>query len=834
MSGITGLDVNDSRGQIDEHALFQEIGEIRKKVSDVQQTARYNIQQAATFAKISSMKIGRIYDTVASYYYGLEGPDNAQRAHQNWKVALKCMKEYRHATSPYQDLDYENWLSISSLYYKRLKFCFHRQLNISTNLEVQEKPSSEEISLINKGLSAANRAFVLKASHEAIRNKFLFLQLLKEAGETTQESALVWMKSFLDTHPQPDSDDFLHSAQLYGGELAKKGDWIEAHRWSSSLLQKKEDPITYLYLGKIEDEWNHTEEAVCYFKKASLLAPESIEIKIWLIAGQVKDCIRKFNQHPHLPTQDEIAKIVGICNAFCLTYSQNLGSFNGETSTYIPVEELAAHFYTTLLPKMANVLTRLQQFPFALELYKSVLTNSALYLKRGILDPSDIAVLYTSIGGIHLCLGEFNKAEEYLLQALQTDPTYLIAYENLVVVYASQKNEASLTKLSEAFSPAVPTENDVKYLIAKENNEKSLRNGIFQPIASQTEIPPVGIAAFSLILENSTKLDQNEVLSRILFNFGTAYTLLINVSADPNYIKAELFYVRSLNFNSENWDAKLHLSRLLLIRGEQTEWMRAKELLTGFESYEQTLVFGISPERKFQIYFCLSGALALCKDIEGAKKAAIEAQKTKFSPSTVGVLQDYLKNVQNVDLQIFRTNICTSIQKLDFDFRVGKLLPNTNIIISENQFIGYHGTIDLHLEAFKDGIKACTAEIRQFKGEGFYIASDKEIASYFAMKKSREGQGGKPILLKIYVTSGKEMVGQQLPEKEAQNKKLPMQNKYEYDFIEGRINGFEMFSQRYIFENSLLKLKPPLEFEKVDWTQEDYNSFCEAWTRRGC
>ncbi len=41
---------------------------------------------------------------------------------------------------------------------------------------------------------------------------------------------------------------------------------------------------------------------------------------------------------------------------------------------------------------------------------------------------------------------------------------------------------------------AVPTENDVKYLIAKENNEKSLRNGISQPIASQTEIPPVGIA----------------------------------------------------------------------------------------------------------------------------------------------------------------------------------------------------------------------------------------------------------------------------------------------------------------------------------------------------
>jgi tetratricopeptide (TPR) repeat protein len=786
MFGITKRSVDNPPTQIDLRALFQEIQEIDEKVRLVLNKAEWpHVQQAqgaSTFAKISAVKIGVNYYQMASYYFKLEGAENAKIAHLHWKNAVKYMKSYCDYRSMDQNIDYENWLNLSSLYYNRIKFCFSRHAEVPKILHLKK------VRLMKKGLLAANQAFALKNCHDAIRKKHMFLQMLKDEGETPPESPLVWMKSLLDTHPDPNSDDFWHAAQLYGEELAGEGKLEEAHTWLNDLLQKKKDPITYLYLGKIEDEKNHAGKAIDYFKQASRLAPDSIEIKLWLISGQVKDGIAKFDQCSNIPSQDEIVAFVGICNAFCSFYAQNLHAFKGETSTNISLEHLAGHFYATLLPKMAHVLARLQQFPFALNLYKSVLENKPYYLKNNFFGPTDIAGVYISMGGIHLVLDELKEAECCLLEAIQIDPDYLMSYQNLLCVYGAQNNEAKIDKLWEAMNDH---------------------------------------------FKDFSKLGQNEAISDILFNFGSAYCGLIKGIQDPVYLKAETFYEHSLKFNPENWDAKLHLARLLLIRGEQATWIRARDLLTGFEEYEKTVIFGVSPQRKFQIYFCLSGAFALCKDIENAKRAAIEAQKTRFSDEQVQVLRDYLRKA--CIKEKFNTEICepiqNSIQKLDFDFRVGKLLSNKKIVINEGEFIGYHGTVDLHLDAFKEGITPQSAEERQFNGKGFYIASDREIATYFAMKKAKEKQGGNPILLKIYVDSGKQMVGQ-LDGKT--HKKLPLQNEYQYDFIEAKIDGFERFSQRYIFENSLSKLKPVCQYETVNWTQEEYKSFLGQWTKRNC
>lgn len=100
---------------------------------------------------------------------------------------------------------------------------------------------------------------------------------------------------------------------------------------------------------------------------------------------------------------------------------------------------------------------------------------------------------------------------------------------------------------------------------------------------------------------------------------------------------------------------------------------------------------------------------------------------------------------------------------MGFDFHIGKVMDSKSIQIKEGDFIGYHGTIDCFVNEFKDEIKRRKAKIRQFNGEGFYVAKDRDIVCYFAIKKAKDERKGKPGLLEIYAV--RELVGKEVPPK---------------------------------------------------------------------
>ena len=58
----------------------------------------------------------------------------------------------------------------------------------------------------------------------------------------------------------------------------------------------------------------------------------------------------------------------------------------------------------------------------------------------------------------------------------------------------------------------------------------------------------------------------------------------------------------------------------------------------------------------------------------------------------------------------------------------------------------------------------------------------------------------------------------------------------DYDFIQAPIDGFEAYSQYYVFEKNLQKLQPPEEneIEKVNWDEKKYDEFLKGWERTCC
>ena len=688
-------------------------------------------------------------------------------------MILYCKYPFDDATK-----EYNYWLALSTAYHQRLQI-FLKQSDKGPVL------SEESLCWVHEGLKAVDKALKYKECSELHFRKWNFLQCLADSGNHPPEDPIIWSKKYLDSHPQPHSTEYLKYAQLHGGELAKRGKLEEARLFFESLLKVKEDPITFLCLGKVLDHMNNVPAALQAFQQASILDPSSIEIKLWLVSQQVKAAIRSFREEGHPPSQVEIEEWVQISNAFCSAFSENEALFAGETSTFIPLKELAEHLYMTHLPKIANVLVRLQQYPFALGLYECILKNVRIYLKADIFEITEVINIHVVIGGLYAVLGESEKGEPFLLQAIEWDEKRLSSYSNLTEIYAAQKDEKKLSNLWAQLSP------------------------LFSKAIGQ---------------------EQRQQFSTPLFNFGAAYTCLMKDLDDPAYGKAQEFYKWSLECDPDNWDARYSLARLLAIKDDASYWKEAKGCLDGLEAFEKALPFGLEPMRKFQLYFCYAGILALCNEIPAARKMAIEASRAHYNLDEIRRLQSYLDNHKKVDSKEFCREVIISIRKLQFDFPVGKLIHPNPLSIPEGSFIGYHGTIDLNCDNFKEGVKPYAAEKRQFAGKGFYTTEDKEAASYFAMKKCKDEGRGKPILLKVYNSNQKTLVGQKVPPRQ----KVKGSTLIHYNFIQAPIDGLEAFSQHYFSENILKELKVDVEHQEVNWTEKQYEAFIKKWFRMSC
>lgn len=781
--------------------LLHEVKEIQAKTDFILQQAQGSgperEQLALNIVKVGAIKIAEKLSQISQYYYS-EGSQE-KLAESYWKKSVEVIKKYQYSPAKDKKVDYNTWLNLSTLYCQRIQLSVRQVI-------ILDRP--EKIKLLKEGLDAINSALRIEETSDTIFQKFLLLQLLEEVGVKSSENPLVWLKRYLDTHSDLNSDDYIHYANLYGDRLANTGRLEEAVSWFQNLLSRNNNAISYLYLGKIEDQQSHFDAALPYFEKAQALDPENKEIQLWLLSARVKEKIQKFRAANQIPTQEEIDEWVMLCNRFCQTFSSE--EMDGDTSTFIPLVELAQRLFMKQVPEVALTLAHLQQYSFALYLYESILLNIQSYRKEGMIDFKEEVKLHTTLGGLYTQQQRFEEAESHLLQALElyrateqggssqsedeekessvharsVDTTALGIYKNLAAVYACQSDKDKLSALWDQLKPE---------------------------------------------LDGIARSNPGEAVSGLLFNFGTAYALSAKGPDDPDFEQAKPFYRLSLKYDPNNWDTRIHLARVLAIQANSDQWSEAKELLTGFEEYESTLPFGISPPERFRFYFYFSGVLALCQKIEEAKKAAIEAGKTRADPEKVLVLQSFLNNVRGVDHPTLCTQIRESLAKLDFPVRIGKFVNPQSILIPPNTIVGYHGTTDAYISEFQEGIKPRSSESNQFKGNGFYIAKDKEIASYFAMKKVREEGRGNPVLLTIY-SCQKELVGHEVEP----HSKLKKDVSVQYDFIQAPIDGFEKYPQLLVFEKSCKLIRPSADFERVEWSEDEYQEFIKGWTRSSC
>ena len=760
-SGIVTTPINES-------LLYQEIAQHQGMIKDVESKTIWPLIESAKKAflcfKVCSMKISYVYVKLADYHYSL--PNHQAIADQHWQGALKNLKACSDYLCENSDLNYQNCFDISSLYVKRVQLSL-RQIRVISR--------QEQADFLLQGLAAVNTAIQIDLKPEAMYRKFMLLKMLEEMGEPAPESAMDWWRRYLEHHPDLSSEDYRNNAQLYGGELAKIGKLKEANEWFIDLLKKGSHPLTYLYLGKIADHLNQSDQALGYFLEAAKLDPSNLEIQLWLVSQKATLVMREVRAVKGTLLTAKVQEMVNVFNEFCSVFPNCAPYLKSSTSTFISLEELANHFYMTHVLDMAHILAQLQQYRFSLHLYTNILELFDVFVAVGALDASDKIKVYTSMGAIHLSLEEYAEAEGFLQKALQMDPSYAPALENLAAVYASQKDESKLSHLWSQVEPLLP----------------------------------------------DLKSDLQSTFSTILFNFGTAYALM----GKDKLKKAQEFYEKSLELNNDNWDTRIHWARTLALTGG---FSKAEELLIGYASRKSVgeSPFGEFPYRDFQVYFCLAGIQALNGNLSNAEKGAILAGKTHCDPDETTNLQAYLKELKGPkpNKEQLHGQIQESIRKMGFTFRIGKITNEKSLTFHENAFIGYHGTIDVYLDDFKNGIKPKKSAIRQFSGEGFYIAPDRDIACYFAMKKMKDEGRGTPVILPIY--ADKTLVGKPEPTKKNENT--------HYDFFQAEINGFEKFSQFYVQENSLTKLRLAKVHEKVDWTEANYNKFMKSWTRSKC
>jgi tetratricopeptide (TPR) repeat protein len=750
---MNSLGRNRAAQACDEKAVLAEIGKIQNIIYETAQNLAVPPQQRITSAKVLLLKIGEKYFNLANYLYQKEPLSTV--GHQYWDYGMKHLLMGSEQLCDKPDVNYQNFFDISTFYARRVQLCI---LN-GQSLAVDD---------INRGLNAVNRALQIRQTSKALFYKFLFLQLLEENKLDPPESPIDCLFLYLQTHSDPSSNDYLKYAHLYGGELAKKKRFDEAKKWFLEL--KGSHPIAYLYLGKIEDQLGNHSGALAHFNHAAELSPDSLEIRIWLVAQKAKNAIHELRATSTLPETPRLQEVVDIFNQFCTTFEDCEAQLEKATSTFIPLKDLAEHFYFTLIPEVANILIHLQQFPFALHLYQNMLEAFDGFVQFKVLNASDKPQLYTSLGVLYSFQDNFEEAEKHLKLAISLDRQCLNAYLNLIAVYARQKSETELDDLWRGLEPLI----------------------------------------------DSFGQSQNDALSVIFFNLGTAYVLLDK----PQLEKAQYFYRISLERDRNNWDTKLYLSRVFTWVGNYSE---AEQLLVPYlnRTDGQDLPFDESPLRDFQIYFCLAGLSAFLGNLDQALKGLAKAGQTKHNAEQTNSLQGYLAALKDpkTDKEPVKKEIVESIRRMAFSCRVGKFIDEKSITINPQILLGYHGTADVYASDITSGIKPKNSEKRQFKGEGFYIAEDRNTASYFAMKKVRQEKRGNPILLKVYASQ--ELSGKQVPVKY----KIKSSTTNCYDFLKAPIIGFESSAQYYVFESSLKKLKVSEQSEPVSWTEKEYEDF---------
>lgn len=551
------------------------------------------------------------FNLAQHYFYSENLPEEGNKyLDQAFHFALDCRKKICSEAN----LNYKNWFLISQLYMFRI------QLDIR---EISKVLPNERIKFIKQGLGSVNNALKYRESAEGFFQKFLLLQGLGDCGEQPKESPTQWLRRYLDHHPDPNSDDFFLYGRVYGGELAKQNRFQEAGEWFMGLVEKRDDALNCLSLGKVFQSISEGERALKWFELAVSKDPNNPEILLWFNAQKAKNILDFLRKTKKMPEQSEIRSMVSAFKGlFALSSSYRFSS--EKTSTFIPLSDMARHFYATMVPDMAHSLGVYGEPVLAIELYISYLDSFDALAENGFIGISQKVPICAAIGTLYTQLEEFEKAENFLERALAQDRDFSIAYQNLVVLFALQKDGEKLRALWNRLEP---------------------------------------------IIQNLSSERDRENFSPVVFNLGTAFGVL----GREHLKQAQRFYRLSLELDSQNRDALLHLARALSLTSDFAE---GRDLLLRYfaSKYLDGNPFLEFDANDFRAYFCLSGLHALLGEWDQADATADQARTCLQNEDTQN-LQNYIQALKkSPGSDELRNSIKESIRMIKFQFRVGKFV----------------------------------------------------------------------------------------------------------------------------------------------------------------
>ncbi|MFY7843084.1 MAG: tetratricopeptide repeat protein [Rhabdochlamydiaceae bacterium] len=792
-----------------ETGVLKEINKLNKKIDNLCiKTSWPRIQEAETTSSEAKKIFCEIGDVCVDFYqYAYEHKTTAKKVNCYWEKALLNYQKCCDYPTQDKNLNSKNWMKIADLYL----------LYLRNNHGNSSSLNLEHIPYIQEGLKAINQALTFKKDHATLHKKIAFICELQKYGEFVSENPMNYWPDYLQSHPHPQSQGYIEKECEYGFALIQTGHFKEAKEWLSELKNNKEHARIYYTLAiacycllKEEDLTTGCpcpleSEALEYTKKAFSLDPDNLEMQCdygfdLIQTGHFKEAKEWLSELKNNKANARIYHTLAIA-CYCLLKEEDLTAGSPcplelETRDYInkalslaPSNQEMKCFKENISQHLRLKELYLLKDPAHADEMDSIIEDTRKLRSSFPTPPNNnklLADVYVSHGYYYLDLDDFEKAKKYLTKAIQLDPKNIVALRALAIVFAETSNLEKFNALAE----------EAKNLHRQDLNQQD-----------------------------------KEDLSGFFYNIAIG---LLRVDPSNTNFNQMIEYLKlSQELNDKHLPTQSSCAQILVYLDKMEE---AYKLLKSCydklednplyyeEFYKNELLFGSLPADKHKAFFCYAAILALRGDLIEAKKVVIKAHPLKINPDEIGNLERYISRLENknIDNEPTKQQIKQSIYKLSFDYRIGKLSDEKSLVIPQGSFVGYHGTTDMYAASIIQEIKPQKNPTRQFKGKGFYLAEDIEIASYFAMKKAKHEKEGHPVILKIFAE--KELIGKQ--------SNYPRKNDHRsFDFISNKISGFEKFSQFYVMENSLKKIKANEEIEKFLWSDSDYEKFQNDWKR---
>ena len=265
-----------------------------------------------------------------------------------------------------------------------------------------------------------------------------------------------------------------------------------------------------------------------------------------------------------------------------------------------------------MIKKMENIKKQIQ---LAIDAYKSGdFTKAESLCKKLIEENSKVEFLYNLLGLILVAQNKTQTAIEYYNKAIEINPNFAMAYNNLGLLYANDKSD--YTKAEEYYKKSI-------FLDPKTFEAHNNLGSLYNNISNFNE----AINSY----KNALKI--NPKISLVHHNIGNVYIAL------GNFTEAKKHYIESTRLNPKDSNSHRSLSRLIRYTDKEKHFSELKNIYREFNDNEI--------ENKSNIAFALGKAYEDTKDFEKSffyynEANTIYRKKINFS------ISDEIKKINNI------------------------------------------------------------------------------------------------------------------------------------------------------------------------------------------